>query len=85
MNHPTRSHEEIEQLAYQFWEARGRPCGSPEADWFKAQQELTVFEPESLLSKVAREVGSALGNAVAFLTDIDPATNESSKPPAHAR
>jgi Protein of unknown function (DUF2934) len=31
---------EIERLAYSFWEARGRQGGSPEADWFRAEQEL---------------------------------------------
>ena len=31
---------EIELLAYSFWEARGRQGGSPEADWFRAEQEL---------------------------------------------
>ena len=27
----------IAELAYQFWEERGRPEGSPEADWYKAE------------------------------------------------
>ena len=40
MNHTTRSHEEIEQRAYQHWEQRGRPWGTPEEDWFKAEQDL---------------------------------------------
>ena len=30
---------EIEKLAYRFWEERGRPFGSPEEDWFKAERE----------------------------------------------
>ena len=33
-----RAHVEI--LAYQFWEERGRPSGSPEVDWFRAEREL---------------------------------------------
>jgi len=28
----------IEMLAYQLWEKRGRPLGSPEQDWFRAEQ-----------------------------------------------
>jgi hypothetical protein len=32
--------EEIAQLAYSYWEARGRPDGSAEEDWFRAEQEL---------------------------------------------
>jgi hypothetical protein len=33
-------HEQIEKLAYQLWEERGRPLGSPEDDWFRAEQEF---------------------------------------------
>jgi hypothetical protein len=29
-------HELKAKLAYQHWEARGRPFGSPEIDWFAA-------------------------------------------------
>jgi hypothetical protein len=28
------------KLAYQFWERRGRPFGSPEVDWFAAERAL---------------------------------------------
>jgi hypothetical protein len=31
---------EIEKLAYRFWEVRGRPFGSPEVDWLKAEREF---------------------------------------------
>ena len=34
------AHEDIARLAYSFWEARGRQVGSPEEDWFRAEQEL---------------------------------------------
>ena len=34
------SHEEIARLAYASWELRGRPVGSAEYDWFKAEEEL---------------------------------------------
>jgi hypothetical protein len=33
-------HQEIAALAYQLWEARGCPSGSPELDWFEAVKEL---------------------------------------------
>ncbi|PYT22286.1 MAG: hypothetical protein DMG58_30430 [Acidobacteria bacterium] len=36
------THEEIARLAYNFWEARGRPLGSPEEDWFAAEQDLLM-------------------------------------------
>jgi hypothetical protein len=31
-------HEFVEKVAYQFWEKRGRPIGSPEVDWFAAER-----------------------------------------------
>ena len=36
------SQEQIEVLAYQFWEERGRPEGSPEDDWFRAENQLAT-------------------------------------------
>jgi hypothetical protein len=33
-------HEQIEKLAYRLWEERGRLLGSPDEDWFRAEQEL---------------------------------------------
>jgi hypothetical protein len=36
------THEEIARLAHNFWEARGRPLGSPEEDWFAAEQDLLM-------------------------------------------
>jgi len=33
-------HAEVEKLSYQFWEERGRPLGSSEEDWFRAEAEL---------------------------------------------
>jgi len=32
---------EIAALAYQLWNDRGCPIGSPEEDWFRAEMELT--------------------------------------------
>ncbi len=31
-------HEFVAKLAYKFWEERGHPLGSPEADWFAAER-----------------------------------------------
>jgi hypothetical protein len=33
-------HEAVQRLAYQYWEKRGRPLGSPEIDWFAAEKAL---------------------------------------------
>jgi hypothetical protein len=78
MNHPGYPHEEIELRAYHSWETRGRPFGSPDVDWFEAERELAAIEPEGVLSKVAREVGSALGTTVALLSDLNPMKGEPS-------
>ena len=32
--------EEISELAYSYWEARGGQGGSPWEDWFRAEEEL---------------------------------------------
>jgi hypothetical protein len=33
-------HEKVAQLAYSYWEKRGRQGGSPEEDWFCAEKEI---------------------------------------------
>jgi hypothetical protein len=47
----TGGHDDIATLAYELWQARGCPTGSPEIDWFQAVEELrsrstSVFERE---------------------------------------
>jgi hypothetical protein len=32
--------EEIERLAYSYWQERGCPHGSQEEDWFRAEEEV---------------------------------------------
>jgi Protein of unknown function (DUF2934) len=34
------AHDEIATLAYELWQARGCPYGSPEEDWLRAESEL---------------------------------------------
>jgi len=31
-------HELVTRLAHQLWEQRGSPVGSPDVDWFRAEQ-----------------------------------------------
>ena len=38
MSAPTE--DQIAELAYSYWEARGAQGGSPWEDWFRAEQEL---------------------------------------------
>lgn len=32
--------KEIAMLAYGYWERRGRPFGTPDVDWYRAEEEL---------------------------------------------
>ncbi len=34
------THDQIAALAYEYWQLRGCPIGSPEEDWRRAEQEL---------------------------------------------
>ena len=36
-------HEAVQKLAYQHWEQRGHPPGSPEIDWFAAENDLRSY------------------------------------------
>ena len=40
MGQHLNKHKRIEELAYRLWEERGRPLGSPEEDWFRAEEFL---------------------------------------------
>jgi len=42
----------IANLAYQLWEQRGSPQGSPEEDWNRAEQLLQVNRTQSALGSV---------------------------------
>jgi len=37
---PLFGHAEIAALAYELWQARGCPMGSPDEDWFHAAEQL---------------------------------------------
>lgn len=36
-------HELVRKLAFQHWEKRGRPLGSPEIDWFAAEAAVRSY------------------------------------------
>jgi hypothetical protein len=40
MNHDELEHQWITRLAYDLWQKRGGPIGSPDEDWFRAEDEL---------------------------------------------
>lgn len=62
----------IEMRAYQLWEERGRPWGSPEADWFAAEQELESHSDsaESPAVAAAKLVGSVFGSVAGVFNTI---------------
>jgi hypothetical protein len=38
--------EEIARLAYQYWLDRGSPDGTPDEDWFRAEEEVRSREQQ---------------------------------------
>jgi len=36
-------HELVQKLAYQHWEKRGSPLGSPEIDWFVSEKAMRAY------------------------------------------
>jgi hypothetical protein len=43
-------HDEIAKLAYELWERRGRPLGSPEVDWYAAESALRARDSQEQFS-----------------------------------
>jgi hypothetical protein len=61
-------HEEVESLAYKLWEERGAPFGTPEVDWFRAEEELRAARNDTPLSVLAKTIGAALGSVAATIS-----------------
>jgi len=57
-------HEYVQKLAYQFWEKRGRPLGSPEVDWFGAEQVLYLSLLASGMIDSSANDGRDLGREI---------------------
>ena len=43
------AHDVTAKLAYQLWEQRGSPFGSPEVDWFAAEKALASAQRDPKL------------------------------------
>jgi hypothetical protein len=56
MGSTIHTHGEIQTRAYQLWQERGTPWGTPETDWFNAEHELAS---DNSLAELARNVGGA--------------------------
>ncbi len=52
----TDNHDEISARAHQMWMERGCPLGSPEVDWFRAEEELKKRK-ERLVGHARKENG----------------------------
>jgi hypothetical protein len=56
--------EFVERLAHKLWEKRGRPAGSPEVDWFAAEQAVyatlvasgVITQPSKEPQAIRREI-----------------------------
>ena len=47
----------VEKLAYQFWQERGSPSGSPDEDWFRAEGKLSQLDQRRELPLFAFAMG----------------------------
>ena len=65
----TPRHDEIELLAFELWQERGAPIGTPEIDWFRAEEELKREGDDQgpALSAVAKKIGAVLGTVAALV------------------
>ena len=51
--------EFLKRLAYRFWVQRGRPLGSPDIDWFAAEQAIyTQLAASGSIDRSVRDRGS---------------------------
>ncbi len=56
--HDTNWEQRIRQVAYEYWEERGRPIGSSEVGWFRAEKEID--RQGQTASEIQNELGTAL-------------------------
>lgn len=63
MSNAEREKLSLEQLAYRFWQERGRPHGSPEEDWFRALRERSL-QPGSSCGACKRSCRAREGASV---------------------
>jgi Protein of unknown function (DUF2934) len=49
-------HKNVERVAYRLWEERGRPDGSPEEDWLRAELEVQAIEVGLPITAVAATI-----------------------------
>jgi hypothetical protein len=76
MQQPPKQHNEsgpdpaVQLRAYELWEQRGRPWGTPDIDWFSAEQEIHRDAAEPPTITAAKAVGSVLGSVAGILSSV---------------
>jgi hypothetical protein len=76
-----REHQKISDLAYELWQARGCPDGSPEADWQEAEKQLA----EANAGAPSRSTGEIDETLAATFPASDPsASHRPDEPPSNA-
>jgi hypothetical protein len=78
----SEQHDQLELAAYYLWLERGGPFGSPEVDWFHAEEKLRgqTERPdadENPLIAVAKAMGAAIGSVASFVESLSALTQES--------
>jgi len=67
-------HQAIELRAYRLWEERGGPWGTPETDWFLAEQQLAAGRDnageQSSAVSAAKVVGAVLGSVAGAVSAV---------------
>src|ERR1035441_400592 len=54
--------EQVSDLAHRLWEARGRPLGSPEVDWFLAESLVSEYRKASPFDTFLQKATKALSS-----------------------
>jgi hypothetical protein len=78
---PRPSYDDIARLAYQLWEERGRPDGSPQVDWERAEAALQIETTRLTQTPVERDEAMA----EARLAEEDESTDSAVPPNARKR
>ena len=70
----SQQHELTKRAAFFLWEQRGCPFGTPEVDWFRAEEEMRAQTEQPSgrppLTSAAETVGSALGKVAGLAASL---------------
>lgn len=75
-------HRNLRDLAYQLWQDRGCPDGSPEEDWLAAERLLSAAQPPSHAASASNDVDDSLKGS--FPASDPSASHLPDEPPANA-